>query len=142
MFDVFFFFNRFFFGFGSSSGRNVYGRITVFHRGGGVKRRYRFVDYFRNLCDYGVVVGFFVTSVRGSGYMCICYLSGFFSVCLRVLGVVLGQRLYSGWLVSFKFNPFVVGSAVCLDMVPVGTVVCCVELFRFFGAQLLRSAGV
>jgi large subunit ribosomal protein L2 len=45
-------------------------------------------------------------------------------------------------LISFSFNPFVVGSAVCLDVVSVGTIVCCVELFRFFGAQLLRSAGV
>lgn len=139
-----YFIERFFFGIGFCAGRNFFGRITVFHRGGGVKRRVRIIDYYRDVREFGVILS--ILEARGRfGYLAlVCYFSGFFSLVLSVSGICLGQRVYSGQLVDnrFGFNPLVFGSAVPFSVVPIGSVVCLIELRSGFGFQLLRSAGV
>lgn len=126
------------------AGRNFFGRITVFHRGGGVKRRIRILDYYRKVREFGVVLS--ILEGRGRfGYLgLVCYFSGFFSVILSVEGMKVGQRVYSGHLVGSKldYNPLVFGSAVPLYSVSVGSVVCLIELRWNSGFKLLRSAGV
>jgi large subunit ribosomal protein L2 len=139
-----YYFDRFFFGLKRSGGRNFSGCITVFHRGGGLKRRVRVIDYYRDVNSFGVIL-FIVEGFGRFGFLgLVCYFLGFFSLILAVDGMYVGQRIYSGHLLDnlSGFSPLVLGSAIPLFGVGLGSVVCLLELRSRFGFQLLRSAGV
>ncbi|MDX2225517.1 MAG: 50S ribosomal protein L2 [Verrucomicrobiae bacterium] len=120
-----------------SGGRNVHGRITCRHRGGGHKQRYRIIDFKRNRRDVAAVV----ESVeydpnRTCRIALIKYQDGELRYIIAPDGLKVGQTVVAGENVEPQ-----VGNAVPLRKVPVGTPVHCVELTIGRGAQLGRSAG-
>jgi large subunit ribosomal protein L2 len=139
-----YFLSKLFFGFFFLAGRNVYGRITIFHRGGGLRRRLRLVDYLRNIGSFGVLVDIFKCRYNTAYLGLVCYFSGFFSLVVVCCGMFVGSRVYSGYFVdpAMRFNPFVCGSSVPLRFVSLGHIVCLVELIIGGGAQVLRAAGL
>jgi large subunit ribosomal protein L2 len=121
----------------STAGRNNTGRITVRHRGGGVKRRYRIVDFKRNKVDIPAKVqAISYDPNRTCNIALIAYADGLKSYILAPNGIKVGDVIISSSDCDIK-----VGNAKKLKDVPVGTLVHNIELNPGAGGQLARSAG-
>ncbi len=119
------------------AGRNVYGRITVRHRGGGHKRSYRIIDFKRNKDDVPAkVAGIEYDPNRSANIALLHYADGEKRYILSPLGLRAGQTVISG--IKVEVRP---GNAMPLRSIPVGTFVHNIEMKRGHGGQLARSAG-
>jgi len=120
-----------------SGGRNVYGRITVRHRGGGHKRKYRIIDFKRDKDGVpGKVAAIEYDPNRTAYIALIHYLDGEKRYIIAPYGLKVGDIIESGENVDIK-----VGNALPLRNIPVGTVVHNIELTPGKGGQLVRAAG-
>ena len=121
-----------------SGGRNVHGRITVRHIGGGAKRKYRIIDFKRNHKD-GVpatVIGIEYDPNRTANIALICYADGEKAYILAPEGLTDGMEVVSGPDVEAKL-----GNCLPLANVPVGAQVHNIELVPGRGGQMVRAAG-
>jgi len=119
------------------SGRNSYGRITVRHRGGGNRRKYRIIDFKRNKFDVpGTVVRLEYDPNRSANIALIEYPDGEFRYILAPVGLSSGDTV-----ISSKDADIKPGNALPITSIPVGTVIHNIELHPGKGAQLVRSAG-
>ena len=122
---------------GKNGGRNNQGKITVRHHGGGVKRKYRIIDFKRNKRD---IVGHVATIEydpnRSADIALINYIDGEKRYIIAPKGLTVGQEVIAGEKVDIK-----VGNALPIMNIPVGTVVHNIELKPGKGAALARSAG-
>lgn len=119
------------------SGRNNQGKITVRHRGGGERRKYRLVDFKRN--KDGVVAtvkGIEYDPNRSANIALICYQDGEKSYILAPQGLTDGMKVMNGPQAEVR-----VGNCLPLSEIPVGTQVHNIELTPGKGGQLARSAG-
>jgi len=119
------------------AGRNVRGKITVRHRGGGHKRRYRLIDFKRD--KFGIPAK--VTSIeydpnRSARIALLTYVDGEKRYIIAPLGLMVGSVLMSGPEAEIR-----VGNALPLANIPVGIVIHNIELQQGRGGQLVRSAG-
>ncbi|MDI3500923.1 MAG: large subunit ribosomal protein [Thermoanaerobacter sp.] len=120
-----------------TGGRNVYGRITVRHRGGGHKRKYRIIDFKRDKDGIpGKVAAIEYDPNRTAYIALIHYLDGEKRYIIAPYGLKVGDIIESGENVDIK-----VGNALPLRNIPVGTVVHNIELTPGKGGQLVRAAG-
>ena len=119
------------------AGRNSYGHITVRHRGGGVKRQYRIVD-FKRIKDNvpATVKAIEYDPNRTANIALLGYADGTKSYILAPKGLKVGMTVQSGPDADIK-----VGNALPLKNIPVGTVIHNIELKPGKGGQLTRSAG-
>ena len=119
------------------SGRNNTGKITVRHQGGGVKRKYRIIDFKRNKFDIpGKVSSIEYDPNRTANIALITYKDGEKRYIIAPKGIKVGDVIVSGENADIK-----VGNALPLMNIPVGTVVHNVELRPGKGGELARSAG-
>ncbi len=120
------------------AGRNRSGRITVRHRGGGPKRRYRIIDWKRRdrVGLEGRVAAIEYDPNRTARSALVFYSDGVKRYILAPFGLTVGNRVHAGPDV-----PISVGNALPLGQIPNGTTVHCVELTEGRGAQMVRSAG-
>ena len=119
------------------AGRNSYGRITVRHRGGGNRRKYRIIDFKRNKFDVeGTVKAIEYDPNRSAFIALVEYVDGEKSYILAPEGLKVGYKVISGENVDIW-----PGNALPLTSIPVGTFVHNIELYPGRGAQLARSAG-
>ncbi|GIV97522.1 MAG: 50S ribosomal protein L2 [Herpetosiphonaceae bacterium] len=119
------------------SGRNVHGRITTRHRGGGHKRRYRIIDFKRN--KFGVpakVAAIEYDPNRSARIALLHYVDGEKRYILAPLGLSVGDTVMSGPDAEPR-----VGNALPLRNIPLGTQIHNIEMQRGRGGQLVRSAG-
>ena len=120
-----------------SAGRNVYGRITARHRGGGHKRKYRLIDFKRNKDMVPArVAGIEYDPNRSANIALLHYADGEKRYILAPLGLQVGDTLLSGPRVEIR-----PGNAMPLSAIPVGTFVHNIELNVGAGGQFARSAG-
>lgn len=120
-----------------SGGRNNQGRITLRHRGGGAKRKYRLIDFKRNKDGVvGVVSSIEYDPNRTSNIALINYVDGEKRYIIAPKGLKVGARIESGENADIK-----VGNALPLINIPEGTFVHNVEMIPGKGGQLARSAG-
>jgi len=120
-----------------NSGRNSYGRITVRHRGGGNKRKYRIIDFKRDKIDVpGTVLRLEYDPNRSANIALIQYEDGEKRYIIAPVGLQAGDPVISS--VTADIKP---GNALPISAIPVGTVIHNVELFPGRGAQLVRGAG-
>ncbi|EIV99766.1 50S ribosomal protein L2 [Thermoanaerobacter thermohydrosulfuricus] len=120
-----------------SGGRNVYGRITVRHRGGGHKRKYRIIDFKRDKDGVpGKVAAIEYDPNRTAYIALIHYLDGEKRYIIAPYGLKVGDIVESGENVDIK-----VGNALPLRNIPVGTIIHNIELIPGKGGQLVRAAG-
>ena len=120
------------------AGRSNQGRITVRHRGGGAKRRFRIIDFKRNKFGIpGKVASIEYDPNRSSNIALIYYADGEKRYILAPLGLKVGATISSGKDAEVK-----PGNALPLKLIPPGTAVHNIELYRGRGAQMVRSAGV
>ena len=121
-----------------NSGRNSYGRITVRHRGGGNKRKYRVIDFKRERLDeVATVLRLEYDPNRSANIALIEYEDGEKRYILAPVGLKAGDTVVSSAAADIK-----PGNCLPLANIPVGTVIHNIELQPGRGAQLVRSAGV
>ena len=120
-----------------SSGRNNVGRITVWGRGNGHKKKHRIIDWKRNKFDiYAKVERIEYDPNRSPYIVLLLYEDGERKYILHIDGLKIGDKVISGNDVPIK-----IGNSMPLKFIPLGTNVNCVELLPGHGAQLARSAG-
>ena len=120
------------------SGRNSYGRITVRHRGGGNKRKYRIIDFKRDKLDMPAVVQRLEYDPNRSAFIALVkYEDGELRYILAPVGLSVGDTVLSSAAADIK-----PGNCLPIANIPVGTVIHNIELQPGSGAQLVRSAGV
>ena len=121
----------------NKSGRNSYGRITVRHRGGGNRRKYRIIDFKRNKIGIPATVMTLEYDPNRTAFIALLqYEDGEKRYIIAPVGLKVGDKVVSGPDADIK-----VGNALPLQNIPTGTFIHNVELYPGKGAQLARSAG-
>lgn len=121
----------------SKAGRNNQGRITVRHQGGGVRRKYRVIDFKRNKDGVPAKVASIEYDPNRSAYIALLhYADGEKRYILAPLGLTVGQTVQSGTGSEIK-----VGNAMPMTDMPIGTVIHNIEMQPGRGGQMARSAG-
>ncbi|WP_138204944.1 50S ribosomal protein L2 [Haloimpatiens lingqiaonensis] len=120
-----------------NAGRNGQGKITVRHRGGGAKKKYRIIDFKRTKDNVPATVATIEYDPNRSAYIAlVVYADGEKRYIIAPVGLKVGDVIMSGAEADIK-----VGNALPLKNIPVGTVIHNVELAKGKGAQLVRAAG-
>ena len=120
-----------------NSGRNSYGRITVRHRGGGNRRKYRVIDFKRTKFDVKATVKTLEYDPNRSAHIALLeYADGEKAYILAPVGLKVGDTVVAGPAADIK-----PGNALPLTNIPVGTFIHNVELYPGKGGQLARAAG-
>ena len=120
-----------------SSGRNSYGRITVRHRGGGNKRKYRIIDFKRQKDGVeATVIRLEYDPNRSANIALIQYTDGEKAYILAPVGLKPGHKIVSG-----PEADILPGNCLPIANIPVGELIHCIELYPGKGAQLVRAAG-
>ena len=121
-----------------NAGRNSYGRITIRHRGGGNRQKYRIIDFKRNKLDVvGTVTTLEYDPNRSAHIALVTYEDGEKRYIIAPVGLKVGDTVVAGAAADIK-----PGNALPLSAIPTGTFIHNVELYPGKGAQLVRSAGV
>ena len=121
-----------------TGGRNNKGRMTVRHVGGGHKKKYRIIDFKRDKYDTpGEIVSIEYDPNRSSFIALIKYPDGEKRYIVAQSGLKVGQKVTSG---TDKVSPDL-GNAMPLSVIPLGTIISCLELVPGKGANIARSAG-
>ena len=119
------------------AGRNANGRITVRHRGGGAKKRYRIIDFKRIKDDIPATVKAIEYDPNRNAYIALLfYADGAKSYIIAPLGLKVGDVVVSGPNSDIK-----VGNTLPMENIPVGTIIHNIEMKAGKGAQMARSAG-
>ena len=119
------------------AGRNSYGRITVRHKGGGNKIKYRIIDFKRANTAPATVVGIEYDPNRSAYIALLQNEAGEKSYIIAPVGLKDGDVVYTGPDADIK-----PGNTLPIENIPVGTFIHNIELYPGKGAQLVRSAGV
>ena len=121
-----------------NSGRNSYGRITVRHKGGGNRRKYRVIDFKRDKMDAAAKVLRLEYDPNRSAFIALVeYEDGERRYILAPVGLAAGDTILSSANADIK-----PGNCLPLENIPVGTVIHNIELYPGRGAQFVRAAGV
>ena len=119
------------------AGRNNYGRITVRHKGGGNKIKYRIIDFKRANNAPATVIGIEYDPNRSAYIALLQNEAGEKSYIIAPVGLKDGDVVYTGADADIK-----AGNTLPIENIPVGTFIHNIELYPGKGAQLVRSAGV
>ena len=120
-----------------TAGRNVHGRVTVRHRGGGHKRMYRVVDFRRDKDNVAArVESIEYDPNRSARIALLLYADGERRYIIAPIGLLVGQTVKSG--VDADIRP---GNTLPIANIPLGTMIHNIELYPGRGGQLVRSAG-
>jgi large subunit ribosomal protein L2 len=127
-------------GLSSCGGRNFKGRISVAHRGGGNKKKYRAVDRFRRLNQGGCVIKLFKFPALSAFLGVVVYDNGLSSFVLLSSEVKVGFRIFSGEVLSPK-ESFLTGSSLTLKDINLFSLINSIEKIPLAGASIVRAAG-
>ena len=119
-----------------TAGRNSYGRITVRHRGGGNKKKYRIIDFKRDNEAAAKVIGIEYDPNRTAYIALVEYENGDKKYIIAPDGLKDGDVIYTGKDADIK-----PGNTLPIEAIPVGTFIHNIELYPGKGAQLVRTAG-
>lgn len=123
-----------------TGGRNVYGRVTSRHRGGGHKQLYRIIDFKRDILDMPArVQALEYDPNRTSNIALVAYSNGEKRYILAPNGLKVGDTIFASNKATT--NDFNVGNNFPLELIPPSTRLHCVELVPTRGAKIARSAG-
>ena len=119
------------------AGRNNQGKITVRHRGGGAKKKYRIIDFKRRKDGIpATVIGIEYDPNRTANIALLCYADGVKTYIIAPEGLTDGMKVMNGPEAEIR-----VGNCLPLENIPVGTQVHNIELYPGAGGQFVRSAG-
>ena len=118
------------------AGRNSYGRITVRHRGGGNKKKYRIIDFKRDKNGTATVINLQYDPNRSANIALIQYEDGEKRYILAPVNLKAGHKIMTG-----PDADILPGNCLPIANIPVGELIHCIELYPGKGAQLVRAAG-
>ena len=118
------------------SGRNSYGRITVRHKGGGNKKKYRLIDFKRDVAGVEKVIGIEYDPNRTAYIALLQNEAGDKKYMVAPAGLTAGDTVHTGPEADIK-----AGNTLPIENIPVGTFIYNIELYPGKGGQLVRSAG-
>ncbi len=118
------------------AGRNSYGRITVRHHGGGNKRKYRIIDFKRNIEGAAKVLAIEYDPNRNPYIALVQYEDGTKKYIIAPVDLKVGDTIYSGKDADIK-----PGNTLPIGLIPSGTLIHNIELHPGKGGQLVRAAG-
>ena len=122
----------------NNAGRNAQGKITVRHRGGGAKRKYRIIDFKRNKDNIPAKVASIEYDPNRTAFIAlVVYADGEKRYIIAPVGLKVGDVVVSGPEADIK-----PGNALPLRNIPVGTTIHNIELQAGKGGQLVRAAGL
>ena len=119
-----------------AAGRNSYGRITVRHRGGGNKKKYRIIDFKRDKNGTATVINLQYDPNRSANIALIQYEDGEKRYILAPVNLKAGHKIMTG-----PDADILPGNCLPIANIPVGEMIHCIELYPGKGAQLVRAAG-
>ena len=119
-----------------NAGRNSYGRITVRHRGGGNKKKYRIIDFKRDKQGSATVLRLEYDPNRSANIALIQYEDGEKRYILAPVNLKAGHKIMTG-----PDADILPGNCLPIANIPVGEMIHCIELYPGKGAQLVRAAG-
>ena len=119
-----------------NAGRNSYGRITVRHRGGGNKKKYRIIDFKRDKNGTATVINLQYDPNRSANIALIQYEDGEKRYILAPVNLKAGHKIMTG-----PDADILPGNCLPIANIPVGELIHCIELYPGKGAQLVRAAG-
>ncbi len=120
-----------------SGGRNSQGKMTMRHKGGGHKRRYRIIDFKRDKQDVSATVKSIQYDPNRTAFIALLeYADGEKKYIIAQNGLQVGQEISAGKAVAPE-----IGNALLLSEIPLGTIISCIELRPGQGAVMARSAG-
>lgn len=120
-----------------SKGRNNFGKITIRHKGGGHKKRYRLIDFKRNkYLIEGKIVSIEYDPNRNARISLVHYKDGEKRYILHPNNLAIGSTVVSGPFVSISL-----GNSLPLDNIPLGTIIHNIEMIPYQGGKICRSAG-
>jgi large subunit ribosomal protein L2 len=122
------------------TGKNFSGKICVFHRGGGNKKIYRCIDFYRRLNFFGVVYSVQYDPYRSAYIGLVLYDNGLFSSIVLSDGIFIGSKIFSGKEIISK-NCLSKGSSLLLSNLGLFSIISNIESRPLFGASLARAAG-
>ena len=120
-----------------NAGRNSYGRITVRHRGGGNKKKYRIIDFKRDKNGTATVINLQYDPNRSANIALIQYEDGEKRYILAPVNLKAGHKIMTG-----PDADILPGNCLPIANIPVGEMIHNIELYPGKGAQLVRAAGV
>jgi large subunit ribosomal protein L2 len=129
-----------FFGVISKGGRNFLGRICVKGRGNGQKKIYQFIDFFRRINLFGIILKFIYDCNRTCLLALILYTNGFYSLIPASNDTKLYDEIYSG-RINKNINSSLIGWAVPVQYITPFSIINNIELIPYNGSKLVRSAG-
>ncbi|MGX7590491.1 50S ribosomal protein L2 [Candidatus Karelsulcia muelleri] len=125
------------FGLSKKGGRNNTGKITMKYIGGGHKKKYRIIDFKRNKMGITAIVKSIEYDPNRSCFISLLhYIDGEKKYILSIKGLTVGNKILSDEITEPK-----IGNAMLLKNIPLGSIICCIELYPNSGAELARSAG-
>jgi len=124
-------------GYIPQAGRNYTGAICVHHQGGGNKKKYIYIDFFRRINSYGIIYKIIKSSFRTGFIGGIIYENGLFSYILLTESLKKGSRIYSGTYLSKNE----VGTTMSLKKIQLFTLINNIEIYPYAGGKLVRAAG-
>ncbi|MGX7593165.1 50S ribosomal protein L2 [Candidatus Karelsulcia muelleri] len=125
------------FGLSKKGGRNNTGKITMKYIGGGHKKKYRIIDFKRKKRGIPAIVKSIEYDPNRSCFISLLhYIDGEKKYILSIKGLTVGQKILSDEMTEPK-----IGNAMLLKNIPLGSIICCIELCPNGGAALARSAG-
>jgi large subunit ribosomal protein L2 len=143
LFKFFFtsFFKKHLIGLRATGGRNFLGRVCVYHKGSGNKLRFRQLDRFRRLNQYGLVLKVFKSKVNLPFVGMVLYDNGLLSFISVADGIFVGSRLFSGYFFTNRDEILKNGSSILLKHFGLFTKINSLEIFPFSGFKVARAAG-
>lgn len=126
----------------NKAGRNFLGRICIQGRGGGNKRKYRFLDFMRRVNSFGKILKIFRDPIRTAKICMILYLNGLNALSLVQQDVKLNTYIYTGFIYSQSIIQINNGYSLCLKYMPLFTSLSNIEFKPFGGAKIARAASV
>jgi len=125
-----------------SGGRNFLGRVCIRGRGGGNKKLYRYIDFYRRLNQYGKVLKIFKDSNRTGRIALILYMSGLSNYILIQKDIKLNSIIYSGSLYNESLDLISNGFSLPLKYMPLFSILSNIESNAGKGSNLARAASV
>jgi len=130
----------------NKAGRNRFGRICSFRKGGRLKRKYRIIDFKRNIFNIPAIIRRIEYDPNRSSYIAlVCYKNGIISYVNLTEGLNIGDVILNYWdskqieiKEHFNLKP---GNTYNLNVLPIGSIINNVEFYPGKGAQIARSAG-
>src|SRR5687767_3820615 len=129
-------------GLKNKAGRNFYGRICINGRGGGNKRKYRFIDFIRRLNSYGRIIKIYRDPIRSAKISLILYNNGILTFSLLQKDVKINDIIYSGSIYNDNIEYIKNGYSLLIKYMPLFTPISNIEFKPLEGSKIVRAASV